>query len=115
MEQNKHEKFRNASVAIKFSHTIEDRRIIHDFGNIEKTSCYKHHIINTISIMFLVDDNTIDMELFNRPDDYVHTEIIVSSKDKNNEEGEKTPKIFPLRHITLLPFFDELGLYVKSA
>ena len=65
--------------------------------------------------MLLVDDNTIDMELFNRPDDYVHTEIIVSSKDKNNEESEKYLKIPPLRHITLLPFFDEFGLYVKSA
>ena len=65
--------------------------------------------------MLLMDDNTTDMELFNRPNDYVHTEIIVSSKDKKNEESEKIPKIFLLRHITLLPFFDEFGLYVKSA
>ena len=42
--------------------------------------------------MLLMDDNTTDMELFNRPNDYVHTEIIVSSKDKKNEKGEKCLK-----------------------
>ena len=63
------------------------RRIIHDFDNIEK-----HHVINIISTMLLVNDNLIDMGLFNRPGDYVHTEIIVSSKDKKNEKGEKCLK-----------------------
>ena len=63
----------------------------------------------------LTDDNTIDMELFNRPDDCVHTEIIVSSKDKRMKKVKKILKICPLRHITLLPFFDEFGLYAKSA
>ena len=87
VEQNKHEKFRNASVAIIFIHTPEDRRIIRDLDNIET-----HHVINIISTMLLVDDNLIDMGLFNRPGDYVHTEIIVSSRDKKNEEDEKKGK-----------------------
>ena len=59
------------------------------------------------------DDNTIDMGLFNRPGEYVHTEITVSNRDKKKEE--KMPKICPLQHITLLPFFDKFGLYVKMA
>ena len=63
--------------------------------------------------MLLVDDNTIDMGLFNRPGEYVHTEITVSNRDKKKEE--KMPKICPLQHITLLPFFDKFGLYVKMA
>ena len=87
VEQNKHEKFRHASVAIIFIHTPEDRRIIRDLDNIET-----HHVINIISTMLLVDDNLIDMGLFNRPGDYVHTEIIVSSRDKKNEEDEKKGK-----------------------
>ena len=34
---------------------------------------------------------------------------------KKTKKKEKMPEICPLRHITLLPFFDEFGLYVKSA
>ena len=63
------------------------RRISRDLDNIET-----HHVINIISTMLLVDDNLIDMGLFNRPGDYVHTEIIVSSRDKKNEEDEKKGK-----------------------
>ena len=77
VEQNKHEKFRNASVAIKFIYTPDDKRIIRDLDNVET-----HHVINIISTMLLVDDNMIDMGLFNREGEYVHTEIIVSNRDK---------------------------------
>ena len=77
VEQNKHEKFRNASVAIKFIYTSDDKRIIRDLDNVET-----HHVINIISTMLLVDDNMIDMGLFNREGEYVHTEIIVSNRDK---------------------------------
>ena len=84
-------------------------------SGIEISEKGKQFLLLQIPQRLLTDDNTIDMELFNRPDDCVHTEIIVSSKDKKNEEGEKTTKIFPLRHITLLPFFDEFWLYAKSA
>ena len=80
VEQNKHEKFRNASVAIKFIYTSDDKRIIRDLDNVET-----HHVINIISTMLLVDDNVIDMGLFNREGEYVHTEIIVSNRDKKEE------------------------------
>lgn len=80
VEQNKHEKFRNASVAIKFIYTPDDKRIIRDLDNVET-----HHVINIISTMLLVDDNVIDMGLFNREGEYVHTEIIVSNRDKKEE------------------------------
>ena len=77
VEENKHEKFQHAFVAIKCIYTPEDKRIIRDLDNVET-----HHVINIISTMLLVDDNLVDMGLFNQQGDYIHTEITVYNWDK---------------------------------
>ena len=61
-------------------------------SGIEISEKGKQFLLLQIPQRLLTDDNTIDMELFNRPDDCVHTEIIVSSRDKKNEEDEKKGK-----------------------
>ena len=61
-------------------------------SGIEISEKGKQFLLLQIPQRLLTDDNTIDMELFNRPDDCVHTEIIVSSKDKRMKKVKKLLK-----------------------
>ena len=61
-------------------------------SGIEISEKGKQFLLLQIPQRLLTDDNTIDMELFNRPDDCVHTEIIASSKDKRMKEVKKLLK-----------------------
>ena len=73
---NKPKKLERSLVVIKSVYSPDNEKLIRDNDNIEI-----RHVINAISTLLFVDDNTADLLLCSRPGDSTHTEIIITERE----------------------------------
>lgn len=76
IEINKPKKLERSLVVIKSVYAPDNEKLIRDNDNIEI-----RHVINVISTMLFVDDNTADLLLCSRPGKETHTEIIITERE----------------------------------
>ena len=73
---NKPKKLERSLVIVKSVYAPDNKKLIRDNDNIEI-----RHVINAISTLLFVDDNTADLLLCSRPGDSTHTEIIITERE----------------------------------
>ena len=76
MDINKPKKLERSLVIVKSVYAPDNEKLIRDNDNIEI-----RHVINVISTMLFVDDNTVDLLLCSRPGKETHTEIIITERE----------------------------------
>ena len=76
VEINKPKKLERSLVVVKSVYSPDNKKLIRDNDNIEI-----RHVINAISTLLFVDDNTADLLLCSCPGDSTHTEIIITERE----------------------------------